>query len=77
MHMKAFSKREGWLLGEVDVRGFRQSYIVPGKLGLKSRNTHLFNPKRYFGPLQGKAFPRARPQTGDGIKRVADVGFHT
>jgi hypothetical protein len=72
---KALSKREGWLLGKTVVHGFRHSDLFSGKLCLKSCNTHLFNPKGYFGPLQGKAFPRARPQAGYGIKRVADVGF--
>ena len=65
--IKACSKHMGWLLGEADVRGFRQSYILPSKLGFKSCNTHLFNPKWFFEPLQGKAFPRARPQADDGI----------
>ena len=72
---KACSKHEGWLLGKTVVRGFSQIDIFPRKLSLQSCNTHLVNPKWYFGPLQGNAFPRARPQTGYGIKRVADVGF--
>ena len=74
--MKACSKHEGSLLGEIVVRGFSQIDIFPGKLNLIRCNRHLFNPKWYFGPLQGKAFPRARPQAGYDIKRYADVGFH-
>ena len=74
--IKAWSKHEGWLLGKKFVRGLSQIDIFPGMLSLKSCNIHLFNLKWYFGPLQGKAFPRARPHAGYGIKRDADVGFH-
>ena len=73
--MKVCLKHEGSLLGKTVVRGFTQIDIFPGKLSLISRNTYLFNPKWFFGPLQGKAFPRARPQAGYSIKRCADVGF--
>ena len=74
--MKALSKREGWLLGKVD--SYKVIFFLASSvLKVVTCNTHLFNLKWYFGPLQGKVFPRARPQADDGIKRVADVSLQT